>query len=44
MSKISLDGLNENESRRSIYLQYWSPVGGSISEGLVGVALLKEVC
>lgn len=44
MNKISLDGLNVNESRRSIYLHYWSLVGGNISEGLVGVALLKEVC
>jgi hypothetical protein len=36
--------LNENGPHRFIYLSAWSSVGGTLWEGLVGVALLEEVC
>jgi hypothetical protein len=34
-------GLHENGSHRLIYLNVWSPVGGTVQEGLGGVALLE---
>lgn len=37
-------GLNENCPHVLIYLNAWSPVGGSIWERLGGVASLEEVC
>ena len=36
--------MNKNGSHRLIYLNVLTPVGGTVWEGLVGVALLKEVC
>ena len=36
-------GLNENVLHRLICLNIWSLVGGTIWEGLGGVALLQEV-
>ena len=37
-------GLNENDPHRLIYLNAWSPVGGTIWKGLGGVALLEKMC
>ena len=36
--------LNENGSHRLLCLDAWSPVKGTVWEGLGGVALLEEVC
>ena len=36
--------LNENGPHSFIYLSVWSPVGGTVWEGLEGVALLVAVC
>ena len=37
-------GLNGNGPHKLIYMNAWSPVGGTIWVGLGGVALLEEVC
>lgn len=37
-------GLNENGLTGSLCVYPWSPVAGTVGEGLGGVALLEEVC
>lgn len=37
-------GLNENVPHGLICLNFWSPVGRTLCEGLGGVFLLKDVC
>lgn len=37
-------GLNKNGLHRFIFLNIWSPVGGTVQEGMEGVTLLDEVC
>lgn len=37
-------GLNKNGPQRLMYLNTWSPVSGSVWEGLGGGSLLEEVC
>ena len=36
-------GLSENGPHRLMYLNTWSSIGGTVWEGLVGVALLEEM-
>ena len=43
MREIKTCGLDEKSSHRLIYLNTWSPVGGTVWEGLGNVALLEEV-
>lgn len=40
---MDCDGLNMNGLHRFIHLNSWSSVGGSLWEGLGGIALLKVV-
>lgn len=37
-------GLNETSPHRLTYVNAWSAIVGTAWEGLIGVALLKEVC
>ena len=39
---MDCDGLDINGLNRLLYLNTWSPVTGSVWEGLGGVALLEE--
>lgn len=41
---VRCDGSNENEACRSIDLSKRSPAGGTVGEGLGGVALSEKVC
>lgn len=41
---MACDGLNENGPHRYLCLRAWSPVGGTVSKGLRGMALLEKVC
>lgn len=36
--------LNEKNPHKLIYLNAWSPGGGTVLDGLEGVAMLEEVC
>ena len=38
------EGLHENDPQRLMVLTAWSPFGGTVWDGLGGVALLEEVC
>ena len=42
-SHIDCAGLNEGGFHRFIYWKAWSPVGGTVWEGLGGMDLLEEV-
>ena len=42
--RSSLWWLDENGPHKFLFVNAWSPVGGTVWEGLGGVALLKEVC